>query len=324
MTKDSSGDIIILRAYLPRKLHKNVLTVIAERKYGEMKEYKKELMISGEENIRLQDITQKQTEHTHIHDFFEIVYIAKGNGIHYIDGEEYRVSHGDLIFISRGQSHEFEIFEGIRMINILIAPEFISRELTGEDSILMLFKHSMAAEFSDVQVPPRQCVSFKGDGLFEIDALINLMLREHEEKNIGYRSVLQGGVKILFAKILRYLSYSEQGKSLEGNIVIEDVLRYVDENLSKKISLAELAAKSFYNPIYFSSLIKKHCGKSFSTYIREKRMSLAASLLKSTERSIDDIIKEAGYGDRKLFYSHFSETYGVTPGDYRKESLKKP
>lgn len=289
-----------------------------------MTEYKKELVISEEDNIRLQEITQEQTEQIHIHDFFEIVYIMKGNGIHYIDGVQYCVSHGDLIFISRGQSHEFENFEGIRMINILIAPEFISRELSDEDSILMLFKHSMAAEFSEVQVPPSQCVSFKGDELFEIDALINLILREHEEKNVGYRSVLQGGVKILFAKILRYLYYSEHGRNVEGNIVIEDVLRYVDENLSKKISLAELAAKSFYNPIYFGTLIKKHCGKSFSTYIREKRMSLAAALLKSTERSVDDIIKEAGYGDRKLFYSHFFETYGVTPGDYRKESLKTP
>ena len=74
---------------------------------------------------------------------------------------------------------------------------------------------------------------------------------------------------------------------------------------------------SFYNPAYFGRLLKKHYGKTFSAYIKEKRMDKAAELLCDRGRTVDDVISVIGYSDRKLFYKHFKETFGMTPKEYR-------
>ena len=55
-----------------------------------------------------------------------------------------------------------------------------------------------------------------------------------------------------------------------------------------------------------------------SEYIREKRMENVAQKLSHTDESIESIMLDAGYGDKKSFYEQFSRMYGCTPGEYRR------
>lgn len=251
---------------------------------------------------------------THIHNFFEFVYTMNGSCTHYIDGKEYKTSVGDLVYISYGQTHKFEASKDVRKINILVKPEFISGDLVNTEDILTLFGHSMFAEFYNTIDTPQQYVHFEGDEHSKINTLINMMLREWYNKDCGYKSVLHGVVRILFSKMLRCMS-SDKNK-YRSNVVLEDVLDYIDENFSKKISLNDLAERACYNPVYFGSLLKKFCGKNFSQYLKEKRISNAAKLLKNSNKTIDEIMTESGYNDKKLFYAHFREIYNTTPRKY--------
>ena len=78
-----------------------------------------------------------------------------------------------------------------------------------------------------------------------------------------------------------------------------------------------IAGMSFYNPAYFGRLLKKHYGKTFSAYIKEKRMDKASELLCDKTRTIDEVISVVGYSDRKLFYKHFKDSFGMTPKEFR-------
>ena len=44
---------------------------------------------------------------------------------------------------------------------------------------------------------------------------------------------------------------------------MEDILRFVNSEYKEKISLADIAQKYFYNPSYFSRLIKNYFGQEF-------------------------------------------------------------
>ena len=282
-----------------------------------MLEYKRDTMISDKENIAINEHIQTEFVESHIHDFFELVYIEEGSGTHYIDDVEYKVGHGDLIFISRNQTHSYKVLNKMKLVDILINPEFISSELIDSESIVTLFRHSMFAEFEVAAVPVCQRVRFKSNELKEMDALIGMMIREYEQKESGYRSVLQGGVRILFSKILRCMQKTEPDRGSESEELFRDILNFIDENYSQKISLSEIAAKTFYNPVYFGNMLKKYCGRSFSVYLKEKRISKAADMFKTTNKSVEEVMADVGYSDRKLFYAHFKEMYGITPGKYR-------
>ena len=49
----------------------------------------------------------------------------------------------------------------------------------------------------------------------------------------------------------------------------------------------------------------------------EKRMDKASELLCDKGRTVDEVISVVGYSDRKLFYKHFKDTFGMTPKEFR-------
>ena len=285
--------------------------------------YEKKIFIDEAENVSLRTDTRGVACPEHKHEFFEFVYITRGAGRHYIDGIEYNVKHGDLLFINRNQTHSFDASEGVEFVNILINPEFISTELMDTESLVTLFSHSTFEEFESIDSFFRQCVRFSGTERDEIDALINMLLREYTEKSIGYKSIMHGGIRIIFSRMLRKLQKKDTKATEDGGDLIEEIKNYIDENFDKRITLSEIAEKGFYNPIYFGNLLKKHFGKSFSTYIKEKRIGKATELLRDTDKSIDEVMSLVGYSDKKLFYSHFKELSGKTPGAERINGNKK-
>jgi YesN/AraC family two-component response regulator len=55
-----------------------------------------------------------------------------------------------------------------------------------------------------------------------------------------------------------------------------------------------------------------------SVLIRKKRISLAAKMLKETDFSVETIMREVGYKDKKNFYDIFEKEFSSTPSTYRK------
>ncbi len=282
-----------------------------------MEIYEKEHWIDDQENITVQSVKTGPFCDKHTHDFFEFVYMKKGTAAHYIDGVKYSVKHGDLLFINRNQTHSYEADEGFELVNILINPEFIGKELVNTESLITLFSHSMFEEFENINGLFSQCAHFSGNETAETDTIIDLLLREYNEKKIGYKSIMHGGIRILFSKVLRSMQIPNTPSVSDENYLLTEIKNYIDENFNKKITLSEIAAKSFYNPIYFGNLLKKNFGKSFSTYIKEKRISKAAELLKTTDKPVDEIMSLVGYNDKKLFYRHFKEIYITTPAAFK-------
>lgn len=83
-------------------------------------------------------------------------------------------------------------------------------------------------------------------------------------------------------------------------------------------TLAGLAAGLGVSPRY----VQKVCaaqGCTFSDYLRERRLSLAARRLETGRgrRSIESIAHESGFRDVSTFYRSFKRRYGTTPGSYR-------
>ena len=63
--------------------------------------------------------------------------------------------------------------------------------------------------------------------------------------------------------------------------------------------------------------VKAQTGKTFKEHLMEKRLTKAATLLKSTALSVGDIIVMVGYENTSYFYRIFTEKYGMSPKAYR-------
>lgn len=70
--------------------------------------------------------------------FYHIIYITKGKGIHYIDFHPYHYVAGNIVFISKGQVHAFDVQSDIDGFLMLFTDDFISKDLTHSDILYFL------------------------------------------------------------------------------------------------------------------------------------------------------------------------------------------
>ncbi len=96
-----------------------------------------------------------------------------------------------------------------------------------------------------------------------------------------------------------------------------NVLKYIDSNITKDITLREAAAEACLETTYFSRLFKKKTGIGFSEYITRGRMELAKRLLSGTDLQIKEIMYHISYNDEKYFRKRFKSYTGYSPTKYR-------
>jgi transcriptional regulator GlxA family with amidase domain len=102
---------------------------------------------------------------------------------------------------------------------------------------------------------------------------------------------------------------------------ITKVIRFMEKNLSKDISLEQLAGNAAMSKHHFCRVFKKHTGIPPMHYLTGKRIERAKILLLDEERTIADIIEAVGFQDQSNFIKNFKKLEGVTPSFYRRDNL---
>ncbi len=97
-----------------------------------------------------------------------------------------------------------------------------------------------------------------------------------------------------------------------------EVLAYIDENLSDKLSLKELAEKGCMSIPSFSRKFKERMGKTLIQYLNECRIEKAKTLLENKNLSLEQVAEEAGFSNANYLIRVFKKITGQTIGEYRK------
>lgn len=101
-------------------------------------------------------------------------------------------------------------------------------------------------------------------------------------------------------------------------IVVDSVIKHIEDNLENYfITIDNLVAYSGYSRRYLQITFKDHMGIPIGKYIRVRRASRAAALLKLTKLSIIDISERLFYDSQQTFTREFKKIMGFTPKQYR-------
>ena len=139
------------------------------------------------------------------------------------------------------------------------------------------------------------------------------MLTEYTAKKAGYRTALHGYIQVLFTMLIRKLKEIKHDSS-----DAERIIAYVDEHLTERITLSDIAKNCFYNPSYFSRKFKGIFGKNLKDHINEKRLDRAAELILTSDLTVEELSESVGFSDKSKFYKDFKARFSLTPGEYRK------
>lgn len=101
---------------------------------------------------------------------------------------------------------------------------------------------------------------------------------------------------------------------------IDQVLRFIDENLDADLSLEALAQVANYSAFHFHRIFKLIVGESLNTYILRKRIEKMASVLMYQPAiSVTELSLQYGFNSNSSFTRAFKKYYGVSPTEFRRQ-----
>ncbi|MCL2763240.1 MAG: helix-turn-helix domain-containing protein [Treponema sp.] len=94
---------------------------------------------------------------------------------------------------------------------------------------------------------------------------------------------------------------------------------FIRENLTRKISLREIAKVAGLSGPYFSTIFKEEMGENLSRYINRLRVEKAGKMLLETDFCLSDISAACCFEDQSWFSKIFKSFTGISPGKYRSQ-----
>lgn len=250
----------------------------------------------------------------HWHKEMELIYIKKGQGIINVDFRTHRVKAPTLVLILPGQLHSIEQFGDhiMEYENILFNPSMIFPK--SADYTYMEFMSPLVTGKITVPTVFTPVYPYYTDVIAPIDACDEI----NKTKPQGYQLYIKSQLYMFFYILdnrCRNLTKPQKDKKTIDKM--KDILKYVENNYSEKITIADIANEVGFSESHFMRYFKNTMGTSFIDYLKDYRLTMAARLLHSSEDSILDIAAEVGFDNVSYFNRSFKAKYDISPRKYR-------
>ncbi len=250
------------------------------------------------------------------HEFYEMVYMKKGNAVFEIADQAAALGPNDIVIIKPKQYHKF-IVKSETCEFIVLSFKFESR-VNGEYSEVPM--EDFLNFVSSRETGP--FISLKVSQKNEIIVLMNRILKERESVEPGSEFLNYLLVLELFVLLSRALKMewenSIKGKSPKLRELINISVNYIHNNFERDISLGDIAKFVFLSPSYFTRAFKEETGMSPISYLLKIRIERAKELLADTGLKISDIALSVGFSNQQRFNEMFKKYAKLTPLQYRK------
>lgn len=254
------------------------------------------------ENLSVKHIlSERQAEPTNgnfCHDRFEIVYYLTSGGSITVEGKRYDPIAGSILLTTPFAYHKVETDDHVNsevwsiQFTRGVLPENVSKML---DVIL-------GDEDNSGKFFPAECL-VGAEEIFKRFAVASTL--PDEQRRIFAEALISE--LIILLSVAKGDSISHSGDCLGAR-----VMRYLNKNIERNISLDKLARHFFVSKYHLCRAFKEHCGISVHSYINHKRIMYARELIEGGETA-SGAAEKVGFGDYSAFYRAYVKIVGKSP-----------
>lgn len=130
-------------------------------------------------------------------------------------------------------------------------------------------------------------------------------------------------------RLCSYLQEEKKQIASAGNVsqkeiqTVNEALRYIQNNLSQKCTLAEIAEAVHMSSFYFHTIFRKVRNETPQNCLTRLRIEKASKLLLTSDLDIRVIAEECGFSSQAYFTEVFRRYTEMTPRMYRLRMMRK-
>lgn len=258
--------------------------------------------------------------YSHWHEEMEFLYILEGYLEIYIDFNKFNVSKGDFIIIPNGSIHYMKGLDKTKVSYLAIV---FNLSLI-EGSTLDYSQNSFITPIIENKLLFKNLITCNDYGHEDIVNSFNKIIEGFKAKDYGYQLAIKSYLfNILYTLLKENYAYINEKKDNCNNLIkvekLKEVIKYIQTNYNKPISIKELADIAQYSEYHFLRFFKNETSKTCTQYINHFRIQKAAFLLSNTNLAITEIAYEVGFGDVSYFIRTFRKYMAISPTKFRKK-----
>lgn len=100
--------------------------------------------------------------------------------------------------------------------------------------------------------------------------------------------------------------------------IVDEIDACIKNHDDEALTLRSFSGKLGYSEFYMTRKFREISGMSFREYLRRRKLAFALKALRDSTKSILDIAFDFGFSSHEAFTRAFKATYGIAPGEYRK------
>ena len=234
------------------------------------------------------------------HGYYELTYVDLGSMITTVDGVSYQLKERDLMIYGPSQFHTQRVdCEGLCSYVTII----FEMKNTGYESLLnKVFSYDK-----------------------KIYTLIKTFILESSEKRPYADSLLLCLLQETIIRLLQKDYISGRNERLISDArqhyqdqLLEKILAYIDENICKPLTIAEICQKFSLSRSSLQILFKENMNQSPKRYISDLKMEKSRQMICEDKYTISEIALMMGFNSIHYFSRAFTQKYQIAPSEYSK------
>lgn len=241
----------------------------------------------------------------HHHDFDELVIVWRGNGLHFWNDVPYRITRGDMFYVSASDRHSYESVHDLELDNIMYIRDRLS--LSADWGALLPGGDTPHSE-------RYWCLGSQGMDTIRdrVDALARESMKS-DLLSLQLSEVLLLQIALL-AMRYRHLPNNPQLADAHQLDLLMNALR---ASIASPFRFDVFCEQNGFSARGLRARFKEQTGMSVPQYLRQLRLCKAMELLRYNQQTIGEIAAQCGFDDSNYFSVVFHQAFGVSPSAYR-------
>ncbi len=267
-------------------------------------------------------VAAEQTDAVHVphrHQYYTIIWITEGEGVHLVDFRNYPARAGTIFFISPEQVHDLHMQDPHDGFVMLFTENFLERQGIGSQWI-----RQSGFFFRCDDVAPLQLDADVDTTVLQ--QIVGLIDQEYRRKNPGYADAIGALLKLFLLQCSRFSSTLQpvrQERNRSGATTVKQFKDLLDSNFSRWHKVAEYAKALHLTPNYLNEVLSQETGSGAKDLILSRIMLEAKRYATHSDISVKEVAYALGFTDpahfSKLFKQHENQGFTEFRGEIRKK-----
>lgn len=257
--------------------------------------------------------------------YFDIIFIEKGSGKHYIN--EFIVSYekDDVFIITSEDKHHFEIEKETTFSYFKFTQSLFSSKTNLPDRSYWIHRIQHIVNNPTIMRGDVIKNSYDKKMIWNIHDMIN---SEYEKGKDFYQqnisNMISAALNIITRSITKEIKPKEKiSKKDRKAITIDNLLTYIEQHVydTDKMKIKALASHFKMSNSALSLYFKKKTGESLHHYILMYKLKLVKYRLTNTDFTVSEISHQLGFTDESHLTRIFKKYNSMTPKMFKKQEV---